>query len=237
MKRSRGGFSFTEVMIASVILMVVIIIVYAVFDTSDKAYWTQVPVKEAQINVQKVLESVSYETHESGLDFVWGAPITGETLPAGVQQSMVWASARDANNTFITNASFQPTWQKTLALVPLNLADGTVALFRFTFATTPPASPTCTPRINVQSGPGTLSLSWLDSGGVVISTSATVARTSGVKQLPNLNLFSITPVTNVVDAQGTTVVVDLIQVKAQVVASAPQGKVNVMAQTSIRGRN
>ena len=236
MKR-RDGFTLTEVMIASSLVIVVFIIIYAVFDTSDKAYWTQVPLKEAQIATQKTLEAVSYETQETGLDFVWAAPITGESLPAGVQQAMVWASARSSGGQFMTDSSFQPLWQKTVALVPLTQTDGTVTLTRFEFAPPPPASPTCTPRISVTASPAQLTLSWLDGGGAVAATSSAIPRSLGIKQLPNLPQFSITPVTSITDASGAVVSVALIKIRADVSARAPKGKVTVTIKPSIRGRN
>jgi hypothetical protein len=231
----RKGFTFLEVMIASTVLIVVVIIIYAAFDSSDKAYWTQVPLKEAQLKVQKLLEETSTETHESGLDFVWRADVAGESLPANASRALVWASARNSSNQFVTNVSFQPVWQRTLALVPLNEADGTLSLRRYSFSTTPPATPTCTPRIVVTTGD--LLVQWVDSGGNVVATSPTVARGTGVKALTALTGFTVTPVSTITDSSGATVVVDLIQVQASCAGQTPKGAVTITAQTSIRGRN
>lgn len=229
------GFTFTEVMIASSILIVVVIIIYAAFDTSDKTYWTQIPVKEAQIKVQKLLEETTTETHESGLDFVWRADISGESLPTNADRALVWASARNNAGRFITNASFQPVWQRTVALVPLQEADGSLSLRHFTFVTTPPATPTCTPQIVVSST--ALTLNWVDTLGTVVTSSPPASRNSGVKALTFLTGFNVTPVSTLIDSSGATVVVDLIKVQASCSASSPHGLITVSAQTSIRGRN
>lgn len=239
MSRTSRGFSLLEVVIASTILIVVILIIYAVFDSSDKTYRTQVPMREAQVNVQKILELASSEATESGLDFIWGAAITGETHPGQLNTALVWPSARDASNQFMTNASGTPMWQKTRALIPLNHPDGTtVSLYRFEIPTVPPAVPACYPRIVVTALD--VSIQWLrvSDNGIQL-TSTAVLRTAGIAQLPNMNLFAITPVSTMGNPSGgAPISLDVIKLEAYVSVKAPQGPpVIVGTQTSIRGRN
>lgn len=236
MKR-RNGLTMIEVMIASSILIVVVLIIYAVFDSSDKTYRTQVPVKEAQFKCQKLLENVSREAHESGNDFIWGAAISGETHPTGLTTAMVWASARNVADQFVTDGSYQPVWQKTMALVPLNEPDGTVTLYRYSFQTTPPAMPACYPQVLISGS--TLQIQWLrTSDGAVESTSIAVSRSSGIKELTEAMLFTVAPVPPMADPNGgPNITLDTIKIVCQVRATSPNGSVTVGAETSIRGRN
>jgi hypothetical protein len=238
-KARRFGLTLLEVLIASSILIVIALIIYAVFDSSDKTYRTQVPIKEAQIGVQKVLELAAKEATESGLDFIWGASVTGEAHPAGLNTALVWASARSGTNMFMTNASYQPIWQKCMVLIPLNNPDGTtVSLYRFTVPTTPPNTATCYPQVSVVGGTN-IQITWLrvsDNG--VENTSALVARSTGVMELANMQLFAVTPISTMGNPSGgPAIALDVIKLEAYVTASSPNGPVRVGTQTSIRGRN
>jgi hypothetical protein len=85
----------------------------------------------------------------------------------------------------------------------------------------------------------TVQIQWLrtSDNGVEV-TSPTVARNTGVGELPNMQMFAVTPISSMGNpAGGAAIVLDVIKLEAYVNASSPNGTVRVGTQTSIRGRN
>jgi hypothetical protein len=233
----RRGFSLLEVTIASSLIIVVLIVIYGLFDSSDKAYWTHVPMKEAQITLQKTLETVSFETQETNTDNIWETAVSGGGLGAMVNEALVWTSARNSSNQYIMDSEGKPVWQRTIALVPVVSPGQTVTLHRFTFTLTPPIGITVTPKIIIASN-NVVTLQFLDAGFQVVGTSGGIPASSAVKVVPNLVKFQVTGSNTMANPAGPgSINLDVIRVEIAMTASGPHGSTTVNYQSSVRGRN
>jgi Tfp pilus assembly protein PilE len=133
MKQNRAGFTFMEVMIASAIMIVVFIVIYATFDTADTSYRNEGSLRSAQLMAQQKVDEFVTEAAETGRNLLWVAPLTiTPSNPTGLQKALVYLSARDNTTKQYTLAGLNPDWQNTVVIVPLPAVQGgTYELVRF----------------------------------------------------------------------------------------------------------
>jgi hypothetical protein len=202
----RRGFTLVEVLIAGSILVVIIIIVTGLFTTTNAAYETEVPLREAQVKAQQICDALVKEVGEGRAGMVWSA--AGEAMPSGVTapSAFVFLSARDAQGRFVMNgATMQPGWQKTIAYVPLANypSTGTVSLSRFDFGTgsVPSTIEGYVPRLALTSAQ--VKLEWVPTAGGTAVLSVIKSRSAGVIQCTSLLRFSIEYAKSFTKSDGT----------------------------------
>jgi hypothetical protein len=175
--------------------VLLIVVVSGLVNTSDRAYATQVPLRERQVRCQGALDAVAKEIREGRTSAAWLCPVSGETLPADVQApfALVVLSARDGSGRFIASGtSLLPVWQKAVIYAPLNVLDssGECALHRFEIFSVPPTPTSARPVLAVT--PTNVRLEWVPlAGGPFLNPpgSIQIGRAAGVCVLPRLVRF------------------------------------------------
>jgi hypothetical protein len=194
----RRGTTLVEVTVAGALLIFVVIIVAGLVHTTDRAYSTELPLRERQVRCQGVVDGISGEILEGTLQAVWTLPIEGEPATEGIDapEGLLFLSARDASGNFVTDGvTLVRIFQKAVAYLPLRRLDssgqftGEVELVRFDFAagSLPDPWEGRVPRITATTSDVTLD--WIGASPPVTRTLH--RRTGGVCVLPNLVRFSV----------------------------------------------
>jgi hypothetical protein len=126
-----------EVVVAGSIAVIIIIIITGLFMTTDNAYRNEVPLREAQVRSQQVLDGLAKEIHEIAANAVFTVPVTGENLPTGISapNALVILSARNSTGKFEhSGVTMEPIWKRTIAYMVLNKPQNKgVALYKLDF--------------------------------------------------------------------------------------------------------
>jgi prepilin-type N-terminal cleavage/methylation domain-containing protein len=234
----RRGFTLLEVMIASSILIVVFIVIYALFSTSDTSYRSETSLRTAQINAQRVVDEFVNEAAESGKARIWSAGVSiMPANPAKLSKALVFVSARDAAHAFILNG-MQPNWQKTVAILPLPATDGTFALWRFELAPATTNQMGCA-SVTATVSATTLTIQFLDALGNPIDAGPSVALSAGRRVLnSDLIELKVESIATAGTNDGNQNLDSVMQIGIQIEVRPPQGKAFQTGYvTSIRGRN
>jgi hypothetical protein len=184
--------SLLEVVLASALLIVVVLVITGLVHTTDRAYLTEIPLRERQVRCQAVVDSISQQLHEARGSWVWLAPVLDEPLPAPLSRALLFASARDADGRFASHGvTLEPCAQKYIACVPLN-RHGSTALVRYTFDTLGPALMTSEPQVpRISASASTIRLQWVYASGGSPVQEVSCPRESGVVLLADLERFSV----------------------------------------------
>ncbi len=238
----RAGLSLIEVVIAAAILVVVILIITSLFFTTDTAYRTEVPIRDAQVKCQKLVDEIAKEISEGSTSMVWTTQVTTElpALPTDVDDALVFLSARDpATGNFVTDSTtMQPVWQKAVAYVPLRNAQGEVEIRRFDFGATSLPSPVTgnTPLISTTSA--NVVLDWAPT-----SVQTTKTRTSGILHLGTATKFALARQTVTPTSGGEPILTggpftrDVWSIEVSVSVRVAKGTTTVSLVSAIQGRN
>lgn len=134
-KKNRSGFTMMEVMIASSILIVVFIVIYATFDTADTSYRNESSLRSAQLMAQQKVDEFVTEAAETGRGLLWVAPVTiTPSNPTGLRSALVYLSARDSSTKQYVLTGLNPDWQNTVVVLPLPSSQGGYELVRYQMA-------------------------------------------------------------------------------------------------------
>lgn len=90
------GMTLLEVMLASAILMLVLIVIYGLFNSGDRLYQGESVLRDAQFSVRRAVEQVSQELAEAGPGFVW--TWTDAAMGSPPNAALAILSARDSDS-------------------------------------------------------------------------------------------------------------------------------------------
>jgi hypothetical protein len=183
-----------EVMIASAISVIVLMILYGLFVTSSDSYVIHTKHRSAHFDAQKALNMIVRDLKEAKQKYAWTSPVTGEFTSVELTQlpAVVFLSARHVTSMdYIVDASLMPIWQKTVAYVPLRDPTGQVNLYRFTWTTgaVPPDPLNSTAVITADAN--NIHLQYMSGGAPVFATPIALARGLGVRQLEGLKVLYV----------------------------------------------
>lgn len=253
MKRA-GGFTFIEVMIASVILIVVFILIYGTMQVADESYLREASLRTAQLNAQNSLDTITVEAAETGRGQLWtGSIVITPSNPANLSIGLVYLTARDASGAYVMSG-VTPVWQNTVALIPLPaLSGGTYDLVRYELAA--PSATQLAATSTIVTVSATQVTIDFKQGATSLGTAISIPRTSGRKVLGvDMTGFTLRSTatdqaalsgTNVSSVQttqttvvGTTNLLNIMEIGVQIQVTPPRGAKFVTGYTTtIRGRN
>lgn len=215
--RRDAGLSFIEVIVASMLLILVMGLTYALFLAGLGSYDTEVPIREAQLRLQHRLDQMTQEIREASNDFFWAGNFSDAAFANPAQAWVMHPDARDAGGTPVVR-NLQPVWQKAVLYAPYRHPRDGGQLRKYIITPIPPSWTKAGTPINV-----TFTATTIDVNGV------TVPREGGTVVLDSLSQFSATlnPGSNNSLTFGATLEVSVARGK----------KALVSLSTAIRARN
>jgi hypothetical protein len=235
---NRAGLSLVEVLVASAILIVVVIVITGLFGTTDEAYRTETPLREAQVRCQAAVDAIAREIQEGSGSLCWAVSVQGESLPAGADRALLFASARGADGNFVRLATtLEPVWQRAIAYIPLRAPDATVSLYRFDFGvgSLPGGFTGVAPRIVASAS--AVSIEWRDGSNNLIAGPVSRGRLTGIGQCPDLAAFALGNPDTIQRAEGGTYQANVWTVGISGYVNLARKRTKVSVETNVQGRN
>lgn len=247
--KTRHGLSLLEVLIAGAILVVVILIITGVFVTTDTAFRTELPIREAQVKTQRLVDEMAREIGEGDTSMVWTSAVQGESLPSGTFHALIFLSARNVSTgAFVTDAqTMQPVWQKAVAFVPIVNAQGEVEVRRYNFGAASFPNPIESNVPYIHTDANNVHLEWkTNPTGPVAAPpgTLTVRRSSGILKISPVTRLELAHATTTSSGGGSDPVLaggpfnrDVWTLHVQVTVRVAKGTTTVRLSSAIQGRN
>lgn len=247
--RSRHGLSLLEVLIAGAILIVVILIITGVFTTTDTAFRTELPIREAQVKSQRLVDEMAKEISEGNTSMIWTSAVQGESLPAGTFTALIFLSARDVSTgAFVTDAvTMQPVWQKAVAFVPIVNAQGEVEVRRYNFGAASFPNPIGSNVPYIRTDSNNVHLEWKTNPSGPITTppgTRTVGRSSGILKISPVTRLELAHATTTSSGGGSDPMLtggpfdrDVWTIHVEVTVRVARGTTIVRLNSAVQGRN
>lgn len=240
---SRRGYSLTEIMIASVILILVLIVIYATFMAGDRFYQNESVLRDAQFNVRRDLEQINQEISEGTPPAIWKR--TDPTIATGPNKALIFLSGRDPDDTNsfsgvspqdihnpASGPMFTVTWLAFVVYAPYPIAGGKFELRRYVIKLPPPG---------ISTAPATLTVTFT-AASITLAGYGTITRSGGAKVLDDLITFEVgppaTPTAAFNDPPGAPLLPTSYMVTLERrVQITPSSSSNVKLTTTTKGRN